>query len=68
MCASGQTHASVDWNPVTKEFALTGGVEMLTYAASKKFAELALWEWADKHPHVEVTTCAFPSSNTSRID
>ncbi|KAJ7092099.1 hypothetical protein C8R43DRAFT_1141945 [Mycena crocata] len=45
-----------DWNPITKEFALTGGIEMATYAASKKFAELALWEWADKHPHVEVTT------------
>ncbi|KAJ7440351.1 hypothetical protein B0H11DRAFT_2353660, partial [Mycena galericulata] len=45
-----------DWNPVTKEFALTGGNGMATYAASKKFAELALWEWADKHPHVEVTT------------
>ncbi|KAJ7440346.1 hypothetical protein B0H11DRAFT_2099933 [Mycena galericulata] len=45
-----------DWNPVTKGFALTGGNNMATYAASKKFAELALWEWADKHPHVEVTT------------
>ncbi|KAJ7440350.1 hypothetical protein B0H11DRAFT_546985 [Mycena galericulata] len=45
-----------DWNPVTKEFALTGGNKMATYAASKKFAELALWEWAEKHPHVEVTT------------
>ncbi|KAJ7616159.1 hypothetical protein DFH06DRAFT_110841 [Mycena polygramma] len=45
-----------DWNPVTKEMALTGGNEMVTYSASKKFAELALWEWAEKHPHVEVTT------------
>ncbi|KAJ7881926.1 hypothetical protein B0H13DRAFT_2344861 [Mycena leptocephala] len=50
------SYTDQDWNPVTKEFALTGGVEMLTYAGSKKFAELALWEWADKHPHVEVTT------------
>ncbi|KAJ6535066.1 hypothetical protein B0H19DRAFT_1184847 [Mycena capillaripes] len=45
-----------DWNPVTREMALTGGNEMVTYSASKKFAELALWEWAEKHPHVEVTT------------
>ncbi|KAJ7214260.1 hypothetical protein B0H12DRAFT_1205732 [Mycena haematopus] len=45
-----------DWSPITKEIALTGGNKMITYAASKKFAELALWEWADKHPHVEVTT------------
>jgi nucleoside-diphosphate-sugar epimerase len=48
-----------DWNPVTKEMALTGGNEMITYAASKKFAEIALWDWADKHPHVEVTTRTF---------
>lgn len=48
-----------DWNPVTKEMALTGGNQMITYAASKKFAEIALWDWADKHPHVEVTTRTF---------
>ncbi|KAJ6489716.1 hypothetical protein DFH09DRAFT_1053861 [Mycena vulgaris] len=51
-----ESHTDQDWNPVTKEIALTSGNEMLTYAASKKFAELALWEWADRHPHVEVTT------------
>ncbi|KAF7346828.1 Epimerase domain-containing protein [Mycena sanguinolenta] len=45
-----------DWNPVTKEMALDGGNDMQTYSASKKFAEIALWEWAEKHPHVEVTT------------
>ncbi|KAJ7887785.1 hypothetical protein B0H14DRAFT_3430394 [Mycena olivaceomarginata] len=51
-----ESYTDKDWNPVTKEAALTGGIEMVTYAASKKFAELALWEWADRHPHVEVTT------------
>ncbi|KAF7358483.1 Epimerase domain-containing protein [Mycena venus] len=51
-----ESYTDKDWNPVTKEMALTGGNEMLTYGASKKFAEMALWEWADKHPHVEVTT------------
>ncbi|KAJ7127876.1 hypothetical protein C8R44DRAFT_733286 [Mycena epipterygia] len=45
-----------DWNPVTREIALTSTNEMVTYAASKKFAEIALWEWADRHPHVDVTT------------
>ncbi|KAJ7642141.1 hypothetical protein FB45DRAFT_826394 [Roridomyces roridus] len=45
-----------DWNPVTREMALTSSIGMVTYAASKKFAELALWEWAEQHPHVEVTT------------
>ncbi|KAJ7887784.1 hypothetical protein B0H14DRAFT_3856161 [Mycena olivaceomarginata] len=51
-----ESYTDRDWNPVTKEMALTGGNEMITYAASKKFAEIALWDWADKHPHVEVTT------------
>ncbi|CAK5277941.1 unnamed protein product [Mycena citricolor] len=45
-----------DWNPVTREIALSAVSGMATYAASKKFSELALWEWAEKHPHVEVTT------------
>ncbi|KAF8190638.1 hypothetical protein K438DRAFT_1676007 [Mycena galopus ATCC 62051] len=51
-----ESYTDQDWNPVTKEMALTSGIEMVTYAAAKKFAELALWEWAEKHPHVEVTT------------
>jgi hypothetical protein len=45
-----------DWNPITKEEALTSENGLVTYSASKTFAEMALWEWADKHPHVEVTT------------
>ncbi|KAH8827418.1 hypothetical protein DL96DRAFT_1249449 [Flagelloscypha sp. PMI_526] len=45
-----------DWNPVTKEAALSGTLPpMGVYAASKKYAELAAWEWADAHPHVDVT-------------
>ncbi|KAJ6517143.1 hypothetical protein DFH09DRAFT_1195522 [Mycena vulgaris] len=51
-----QSFTDQDWNPITKEVALKGDNEMDTYAASKKFAEIALWEWADKHPHVEITT------------
>ncbi|KAJ6583486.1 hypothetical protein DFH09DRAFT_1360124 [Mycena vulgaris] len=51
-----ESYTDKDWNPITREFALTGGNEMATYAASKKFAEQALWEWADKHPHVDITT------------
>ncbi|KAJ7641998.1 hypothetical protein FB45DRAFT_988321 [Roridomyces roridus] len=45
-----------DWSPITREMALTSHDPMVPYTASKKFAELALWEWADKHPHVDVTT------------
>jgi nucleoside-diphosphate-sugar epimerase len=37
---------------------LRGSSQLATYGASKKFSELALWEWAEQHPHVEVTTCA----------
>ncbi|KAJ7187376.1 hypothetical protein C8R46DRAFT_1059584 [Mycena filopes] len=51
-----ESYTDKDWNPVTKKMALTAGNAMLTYAASKKFSELALWEWVDKHPQVEVTT------------
>ncbi|KAJ7127919.1 hypothetical protein C8R44DRAFT_873689 [Mycena epipterygia] len=51
-----ESYTDQDWNPVTKEIALKGDNKMATYAASKKFAEIALWEWADRHPHVEVTT------------
>lgn len=50
------TFKDTDWNPVTKEFAINAGKDEATYAASKKFAELAVWEWAEAHPHVEVTT------------
>ncbi|KAJ7101328.1 hypothetical protein B0H15DRAFT_796153 [Mycena belliarum] len=49
------TFTDQDWSPITREQALSGNA-LLAYAGSKKFAELALWEWAEKHPHVEVTT------------
>jgi nucleoside-diphosphate-sugar epimerase len=52
-----------DWNPVTKEEALSSGNAELAYAASKKFSELAVWDFADTHPHIEFTIstsrCAF---------
>ena len=40
---------------MTKEIAIQNPGKN-TYAASKKYAELAVWEWADAHPHVDVTT------------
>lgn len=46
----------LDWNPVTKEEAIASGDKMAVYSASKKYSELALWEWAKEHPHVEVAT------------
>ncbi|KAH8807038.1 hypothetical protein DL96DRAFT_1717428 [Flagelloscypha sp. PMI_526] len=50
------SYTANDWNPVTKEQAFSGALPLMAiYAASKKFAELALWEWADRNPHVDVT-------------
>ena len=30
--------------------------KQFTYGAAKKYAELAVWEWAEAHPDVDVTT------------
>ncbi|KAF8160639.1 hypothetical protein B0H34DRAFT_795528 [Crassisporium funariophilum] len=55
----GVTLRAEHWNPMTKEQALSGG-SPAAYAAAKKFAELAVWEWAEAHPHVDVTTIIPP--------
>ena len=41
---------------MTKEDALHSDKKGDTYAASKKYAELAVWEWAEAHADVDVTT------------
>ncbi|KAF9482243.1 NAD(P)-binding protein [Pholiota conissans] len=50
----GVSYQADHWNAVTKEEASEDSTK--AYAGSKKFAELAVWEWAEQHPHVEVTT------------
>lgn len=45
----------IDWNPMTKEDAINAH-PFIVYEISKKYAELAVWEWAEAHPHVDVTT------------
>jgi nucleoside-diphosphate-sugar epimerase len=47
---------SIDWNSLTKEDALHSDVKIDVYSVSKKYAELAVWEWAEAHPDVDVTT------------
>ncbi|KAG6846733.1 hypothetical protein H0H93_012192, partial [Arthromyces matolae] len=48
-----------DWYPITQEEALkTTGND--AYRAGKTLAEQALWEFADSHPHLEVTTLLPP--------
>ncbi|KAK7053200.1 hypothetical protein VNI00_003819 [Paramarasmius palmivorus] len=49
-----------DWNPITKEAALSNTDWFTVYSAGKKYSELAIWEWAEAHPHVEVTVLASP--------
>ena len=41
---------------MTKEEALHSDKKLVVYAASKKYAELAVWEWAEAHSDVDVTT------------
>jgi hypothetical protein len=41
---------------VTKEDALHSDLKQVSFSASKKYAELAVWEWAEAHPDVDVTT------------
>ncbi|TFK44233.1 NAD-P-binding protein [Crucibulum laeve] len=45
-----------DWNHLTKEAAIESGQSGTIYSATKKYAEIAVWEWAEAHPHVDVTT------------
>jgi nucleoside-diphosphate-sugar epimerase len=54
----GVRYTSEHWNPVTKEIAIHSDTAI--YVASKKFAELAVWEWAEAHPDVDVTTILPP--------
>ncbi|THU94190.1 NAD(P)-binding protein [Dendrothele bispora CBS 962.96] len=54
------TFKNDDWNPLTTEQAVASKDLMAIYAASKKYAELAVWLWAEKHPEVEVTVLLPP--------
>ncbi|KAF7971605.1 hypothetical protein HWV62_20696 [Athelia sp. TMB] len=47
-----------DWNPIPKE-AGANSVEG-AYAVGKTFAERALWEFADAHPEMDITTFCPP--------
>ncbi|KAF9482241.1 NAD(P)-binding protein [Pholiota conissans] len=51
----GVTYRPEHWNPMTKE-EISADDPVEAYAGAKKFSELAVWEWANAHPHVDVTT------------
>ncbi|KAI0704263.1 NAD(P)-binding protein [Cytidiella melzeri] len=45
-----------DWNLTTREEATAEGVlPFVAYSASKALAERAVWDFADKHPHMEIS-------------
>ncbi|KJA25510.1 hypothetical protein HYPSUDRAFT_85257 [Hypholoma sublateritium FD-334 SS-4] len=56
--AQGTSFRAEHWNPITKEDASNSPIQ--AYQAAKKFSELAVWEWAEAHPHVDVTTIIPP--------
>ncbi|PSR78757.1 hypothetical protein PHLCEN_2v7292 [Hermanssonia centrifuga] len=57
--AQGGMVSDKDWNPLTKDQALSPGAsEYVVYAVEKTLAERAVWNFIDKHPHVELTTYA----------
>ncbi|KAI0666314.1 NAD-P-binding protein [Trametes maxima] len=45
-----------DWVDVTREQALSSKDPEYVYIAEKTLAEKAVWEFAEAHPHVDVTT------------
>ncbi|THU86120.1 NAD(P)-binding protein [Dendrothele bispora CBS 962.96] len=53
-------YSNDDWKSTTKEQVLSSKEAIEIYAVSKKYAELAIWEWAEKHPHVEVAVILPP--------
>ncbi|KAK7053253.1 hypothetical protein VNI00_003879 [Paramarasmius palmivorus] len=50
-----------DWNPITIEEAISRNNFYDSYCAAKKYSELAIWEWAEAHPDVEVTVVSPPA-------
>jgi nucleoside-diphosphate-sugar epimerase len=45
----------IDWNPKTKEQALT---KKDMYQVAKTLAERKVWAFGESHPELEITTCA----------
>lgn len=46
-----------EWTPITKEYVLNNKVdEGPIYIAQKVYSERAVWEFAEKHPDVEVAS------------
>lgn len=47
----------VDWCPLTEEHVLAPGADAFTvYIVSKTLAEQKLWNFANEHPEIDITT------------
>ncbi|SJK98814.1 uncharacterized protein ARMOST_02083 [Armillaria ostoyae] len=44
-----------DWNPITKEEAIASGSPFHVYVAEKKYSDLAVVEFAESHPEIDIT-------------
>ena len=54
-----KTHLASDWNPVTRDQGLSPEADVFTvYGAEKTVAEQYLWDFADKHPHMDCASGA----------
>ncbi|KAK0192981.1 hypothetical protein F5146DRAFT_526612 [Armillaria mellea] len=49
-----------DWNPITKEEAIASGSPFHVYVAEKKYSDLAVVEFAESHPEVDITLVGPP--------
>ncbi len=48
----------IDWVSTSREQALASNDPTFVYVSEKALAEQAVWEFAEKHPNIDVTTCA----------
>ncbi|KAH7920152.1 NAD(P)-binding protein [Leucogyrophana mollusca] len=49
-----------DWNPVTKEEAIQSNDSFVAYSAAKTYAERAVWQYAEEHKTIDITTVLPP--------
>ncbi|KAG7448894.1 NAD(P)-binding protein, partial [Guyanagaster necrorhizus] len=49
-----------DWNAITKEEAIASGVPFHVYVAEKKYSDMAVVEFAESHPEIDLTLIGPP--------
>ncbi|KAK0203427.1 hypothetical protein DFS33DRAFT_1474538 [Desarmillaria ectypa] len=49
-----------DWNPITKEEAIASGSPFHVYVAEKKYSDMAVVEFAESHPEIDITLVGPP--------